>query len=96
MESQRIYEICASNRQTGSSTWILFSAVRLPNCILVFHNERHARDMEDKYIEILRRVGLSRDDPRRGYPIFTTVNSQLFRGGGYGRLPIIFDNSCFF
>ena len=93
MNQQKIFEICASHRQTGSTTWLLFSAVRFPKCILVFYNRKYAEETEQRYNEILRQVGIRRNDPRRGYPIFTSVESNFH---GLGDLPIIFDNSCLF
>jgi hypothetical protein len=95
MNPDKINEICEMYRQNGGTTWILYSAVMFPDCILIFHTMKYAEEMRIKYDQILRRLNLIPTDPQRGYPTFTSVDSQMFRGG-FGRKPIIFDNSCFF
>jgi hypothetical protein len=96
MNAQRINEICETNRQTGSTNWILFGAVTLPDCIIVAHDMKYSLNLRTKYDEILRRLDINPRDPAREYPVFTHVGSTIFRGGGYRNKPIIFDNSCFF
>jgi len=96
MNQQKIFEICASHRQSGSTTWILDSAVLFPKCILVFWNMKYAREMECRYNEIIKDLvnrGIIQLDLHRDRPIFTSVESNFT---GMGRIPIIFDNSCLF
>lgn len=96
MNAEKIGRICLSNRQCGSTNWILFGAVTLPDCIIVSYNMKYASELKLKYDDILRQLEINPRDEDRPYPIFTAVDSQIFLGGGYGHKPIIFDNSCFF
>jgi len=96
MNANKIFETCCARRQCGSTTWILDSAVLFPKCILVFWNMKYAREMECRYNEIVKDLikrGIIPIDLHRDRPIFTSVESNL---NGMERMPIIFDNSCFF
>ncbi len=94
----QLRNICLRNRQVGSKTFILKSAIINPDCFIVSLNLALVCDMRDIYHKminedpVLNEIYLSNG---RREPKFVTLN-QMEQMVGYERLPIIFDSSCFF
>ena len=53
-------EVSSRHRRSGNTTWLLKSAMRNPNCILVFSTEELAHNMTDKYDEMLNERSIMR------------------------------------
>jgi len=92
----KINEIIYNTRRTGNTTWILKSAIKYPNCIIISKNKRQSTYLEKRYYQLLQYEKwykklywkwFGRKTPR-----FLTINNN-FRGYN---LPIIFDNGTFF
>lgn len=90
--------ISEQNRQTGSTTFLLKSAIFNPDCYFVVkdvnsmissRNLYHKIIEEDPMFSEIFETNGSRE------PTFTTLN-QMEIIHGHNRLPIVFDTSCFF
>ena len=92
-DMNRLQEIVRDTRQTGSTTWILKSAIKNPECIIVCRNMQQAKGLERKYNKMLSDVWLGKKLWwklfGRKQPKFLSIRSN-FRGFG---LPVIFDNA---
>jgi len=92
----KISEIVLTTRRTGNTTWILKSAVKTPDCIIVCKTLRHAKELEKEYFRMLQKsswwLKLKWNLFGRNHPHFWGVDSQF---KGYN-LPVIFDNSALF
>ena len=80
-------------RKTGNTTWILKSAIKYPNCVIVAHSMQYAQELEKQYFNMLAESPWHRKLYwkifGRKHPKFTSINSR-FEGT---KLPVIFDNS---
>ena len=86
------------NRGGGSTNWILYSAVVNPNCVIVSKDETTSRYLANKFQSLV----VENDTFKQFHemnggvePSFYSLD-QFFRMRGYGRKPVIFDNSSFF
>lgn len=94
MNTKKIKDIVVSNRQKGNTTWILKSAMKNPNCIIVTSNKTNSYELKSMYFAFLKAQPLYKKIIRRligkKNPIFKSIDDDL---RGYN-LPIIFDNSA--
>lgn len=92
----KIIYLSETNRRSGSSTWILISAIYNPRCVIVSGNLETSRDLQYKYdrlIETNQMISqIYNEVNNQQRPMFKTINDDI---SGYN-IPIIFDNSCFF
>lgn len=87
-------------RNTGSSNWILKGAIINEQVIIVCKDGRCKDDLRRKYHQMRRDfyyqlIGSAPPQSDRNWPMFITVAEYDTRIRGY-RVPIVFDNSCFF
>jgi len=90
----KIQTIVNQTRRTGNTTWIIKSAIKNPNCVIVSKNKRESKLLKQKYIRMLSNDSLFQklkwEIFGRKQPIFLTINDS-YRGFN---LPIIFDNNA--
>lgn len=90
----KLEEAAISCRQTGSTTWILKSAIKRPNCIIVSRNMETALHLDYAYSKLLNEQPwykkLRWKICGRKNPKFVSIDYN-FRAN---RLPVIFDNSA--
>lgn len=90
----RLEDIIRTTRATGNTTWILQSAIKRPNCIIVSKNMNGAKNLELGYKILLSESiwykKLWWKCFGRKNPKFVSLN---FRFEGCN-LPIIFDNGA--
>ena len=87
-----IRNIIATTRRTGNTTWILQSAIKKPNCIIVSKTEEQAKQLERSYKALLMKSAWYKKLwwkwSGRKNPKFVSINYR-FQGNA---LPVIFDN----
>lgn len=86
-------------RNVGSTDWILKGAILNGNVMIVSKNRRCSDELKNKYFHMKRDFyfQLTGSEPPVGddSPIFITLDEYETKIRGY-RIPIVFDNSCFF
>jgi hypothetical protein len=90
-------------RQTGSSSWIIDSAIKNPNIILVCENFRMSNTMKSIFFEKKKQLSFFKKilyylKFRNLSPEFISIdnlNDNFFRGRNKTK-PIIYDNSVVF
>lgn len=87
-------------RNVGSTNWILKGAIINEQVIIVCKDGRCKDDLRRKYHQMRRDfyyqlIGSAPPQSDRNWPMFITVAEYDTRTRGY-RVPIVFDNSCFF
>ncbi len=91
----RIREIVYETRRTGNTSWILQSAIRNPNCIIVGKDLKQAHHLREEFIRMMIKSPWYKKLWWKifGYkePLFVPI-SYTFRGEN---IPIIFDNGTF-
>lgn len=92
---QKIEEIVRTTRRTGNTTWILQSAIKTPNCIIVSKDMQQAKFLEQTYKILLSKSVWYK---RLWWKLFGRENPKFvtlgFRFEGRNK-PIIFDNGTF-
>jgi len=91
-----VARIVGATRHTGSTTWILKSAIKQPKCVIVSRNLDHSRQLENRYFNMLSKsvwyMKLYWKWFGREHPKFIPIhNSNAFYGLD---LPVIFDNGA--
>lgn len=96
MKVEKINDIITYNRQKGNSTWIVKSAIKNPNCVIVAHDSACAYDLKCLYYSLLKKQPFYKKIIwklfGRSHPRFMSIEND-FRGIN---LPVIFDNSALF
>lgn len=93
----KIERTCDIMRQSGSTTWLIESAIVNPYCILVFKDERSKNQAEQLFVNLITNNSVFRELHRLNdgdSPIFTTIQDMDIDIRGH-RKALIFDNSCF-
>jgi hypothetical protein len=94
----QLRNICAQNRNTGSTTFLLKSAIVNPDCYIVVRDVATMTDLRIKYVSLINNDTTFGDIYRandRREPKFKTL-TQMEELRGHLELPVIFDSSCFF
>jgi len=90
----RLQEIIITTRAIGSTTWILQSAIKRPNCIIVSKNMQQAKHLEQAYKSLLSKSAWYK---KLWWKCFGRKNPKFvsldFRFECYC-LPVIFDNGA--
>ncbi len=92
---EKITEIVCKTRRTGNTDWILKSAIKQPNCIIVSKNGQQLKILEKRYFFLLSKSAWYKKLYwkwfGRKHPKFVTTDSKFESFS----LPIIFDNGSF-
>jgi len=92
---EEIKKIVLKTRGSGNTLWILKSAIKQPNCIIVSKDLKSAKQLENNYFQLLSKVSWIKrvfwKIIKRKNPKFLSINS------GFDGItsPVIFDNSTF-
>ena len=82
-------------RCTGNTSWILKAALNNPECIIVVGTTGELHALNSEYEKLINNSPWYKkiywNLTKRSYPKFTTVDNVI----PGGKLPLIFDNSCF-
>lgn len=82
-------------RNTGNTSWILKAALNNPECIIVVGTNSELSLLVSEYKKLINNSPWYKKIywklTKRSYPTFTTVDNVI----PGGKLPLIFDNSCF-
>lgn len=82
-------------RNTGNTSWILKAALNNPECIIVVGTTGELHALISGYEKLINNSPWYKKIywklTKRSYPTFTTVDNVI----PGGKLPLIFDNSCF-
>lgn len=93
---KRLEEIIRTTRATGNTTWILQSAIKSPNCIIVSRNTQQAIHLEKAYKYLLSKSAWYK---KLWWKWFGRKNPKFvsldFKFEGYN-VPVIFDNGALF
>ena len=94
MKKEKLVDIVVQHRQCGNTTWLAKAAIENPKCIILCHDSNSAKEIEDKYYDLLNEANfLKRLKWKmfgREHPKFLSKSAKL---DGYN-LPIILDNSA--
>ena len=94
MKKVKLVNIIEQHRQNGNTTWLAKAAIENPKCIILAHDDNCAKEIEDKYYDLLDEASfLKRLKWKifgREHPKFLSKNAKLDEYN----LPIILDNSA--
>lgn len=92
----RIDEIIRTTRRTGNTTWILHSAIKRPNCIIVARDIGNAKLLEQAYNCLLSKSAwykkLCWKLFGRKNPKFVSIDFKFESDS----MPVIFDNGSLY
>lgn len=93
---QIIYTSKENNFNNDNNIWLLKSAIKNPECVIVSSSGVHSNYMSDSYKKLLKEEPISKQlfwyMFGRKTPIFVTLDYLKF--DILRNLPILFDNSC--
>lgn len=86
-------------RRAGTTTWILMSVMREPDCVVIFKSANIAKDAEKTYKQLRKNAPWYLRlkwffVPQITVPIFSNLETLGHNLDGANR-PVILDNSCF-
>lgn len=94
---QIIYTSKENNFNNDNNIWLLKSAIKTPECVIVSSSGTHSNYMMEKYKKTIKEEHIVKQLYwyvfGRKTPIFVTLDYPKF--DILRNLPILFDNSCF-